>query len=105
MARIPDLVRDAELEAKLLDGYTVHTVYESNPSSRQRAVPREEFWMVEKHVGGGGFGSIWLEKCVRGSQKDALRAVKRIALGNQKPSDVTYLRELEAVTKFSQRRV
>ena len=105
MARLPDLVRDSQLEAVFRNGLTVHTFFESSPSSRQRAVPREEVWRLEKQVGSGGFGSIWLEKCMEGPQKGGLRAVKKIAVRQQGLEDITYVRELEAVAKFSQRKV
>jgi hypothetical protein len=80
-------------------------MFESNPLSRRRAIPRKEYWMVERHVGGGGFGSIWLEKCIHGTMNGTVRAVKKIALGPQGLKDVTYIRELEAAAKFSQPKV
>jgi hypothetical protein len=105
MARLPDLVRDSQLEAVFCNGYMVHIFFESNPSSRQRAVPREEVWKPEKQVGSGGFGRVWPETCMDGPQKGALRAVKKHAVRGQGLKDITHVRELEAVAKFSQRKV
>src|ERR1700743_1618145 len=105
MARLPDLVRDSQLDTGFRNGYTVHTIFESNASSRQRAIPREEYWKVERHVGGGGFGSIWLERCIHGTRNGNVREVKKIALGRQGLKDVTCIRELEAAAKFSQPKV
>ncbi|OCK79014.1 kinase-like protein [Lepidopterella palustris CBS 459.81] len=102
MARLPDLVRDSQLDTEFRNGYTVHKIFESNAFSRRRAIPREEYWMVGRHVGGGGCGSIWLERCVHGTPNGTVRAVKKIALGRQGLKDVTYIRELEAAAKFSQ---
>jgi serine/threonine protein kinase len=77
---------------------------ESNSASRQRAVQREETWKQERQIGGGAFGSIWLEKCTSGKQKDAVRAVKKIVVRNN-ARDLEYVRELEAIAKFSHPKV
>jgi calcium/calmodulin-dependent protein kinase I len=103
-ARLPDLVRDSQLDAEFRNGITVHTFLESDPSSHQRTIRREESWVEERHVGAGGFGSIWLEKCTHGPQKGAMRAVKKIPLRPQTLS-IEYIRELEAAAKFSHRKV
>ena len=105
MARLPDLVRDSQLDVELRDGYTVHVYFESNPDSRRRAVQREETWKLERHIGGGAFGSVWLETCTSGRQKGAVRAVKRIALRQKSTRDAVYIRELEAIAKFSHPKV
>jgi|SRR5579871_6579954 len=104
MARLPDLVRDSQLDVELRDGYTVHVYFESSLSSRQRAIRREEIWKQDKQIGGGGFGSVWLEKCTSGKQEGAVRAVKKIAV-RQINRDAVYIRELEAITKFSHPKV
>jgi serine/threonine protein kinase len=105
MARLPDLVRDSQLNVELRDGCTVHGYFESSLASRQRAVPREETWKQERHIGGGAFGSVWLETCTNGRQKGVVRAVKKIALGRNSARDAAYIRELEAVAKFSHPKV
>ena len=103
MARLPDLVRDAQLDVQLRDGCTVHVYFESGLSSRQRAVQREETWKQERQIGGGSFGSVWLETCTSGAQKGAVQAVKKIA--THQIRDAVYIRELEAITKFSHPKV
>ena len=103
MARLPDLVRDSQLDVEFRNGFTVHVYLESSPSSRQRAVRREETWKQETQIGDGGFGSVWLETCTSGTQKGAVRAVKKIAA--RQIRDAVYIRELEAITKFSHPRV
>jgi hypothetical protein len=47
---------------------------------------------------------VWLEKCMKGNKDHDVRAVKEIAVsvGNRR---VEYNRELEAIAKFSHRRV
>ena len=105
MARVPDLVRDSELDVELRDGYTVHAYFESSHSSRQPAVRREETWKQERLIGGGAFGSVWLETCTSGKQKGAVRAVKKISVRQINNRDVVYTRELEAITRFSHPKV
>lgn len=105
MARLPDLVRDSQLDVEFRDGCTVHTYLESNLSSLQREVQREETWKQERQIGDGGFGSVWLEICTRGTQRDTVRAVKKIAVRRNNTRDMVYVRELEAIMKFSHPKV
>jgi len=105
MSRLPDLVRDSQLDVELRDGCTVHVCFEYSPSSRQRAVPTEEIWKQERQIGSGGFGSVWLETYTSGIQKGAIRAVKKIAVRQTSSRDAAYIRELEAIAKFSHRKI
>jgi hypothetical protein len=105
MARLPDLVRDSQLDVEFRDGCTVHRYFESSLASRQRTVLRGETWKQERQVGGGGFGSVWLETCTSGRQKGVVRAVKKIAVGRNCARDAAYIRELEAIAKFSHPKV
>ena len=104
MARLPDLVRDSKLETHFLHGNiaeTVHTYNEPDPTSQRRLVSRSEHWQRQTRIGGGGFGSVWLEKCTKGHRDIQVRAVKRIEISAR----VDYNRELEAIAKFSHRKV
>ncbi len=105
MIRLPDLVRDSQLNTEFRDGCTIHKYVESSLASRQRTVLREETWKQERQVGGGGFGSVWLEQCTKGKEKDAVRAVKKIVVGRNNARDAAYVRELEAIAKFSHPKV
>lgn len=102
LEKLPESVRDSELETDLRDDYTVHTYREA---PQRAAPPREEFWQRTTRIGQGGFGVVWLESCVRGQGVDGpkLRAVKEIKTHNS--SALSYSRELDAFTKFSQRKV
>ena len=101
--RLPDLVADAELEASVEKECTTHLLDEFE--GRKRIRLRQE-WRRSKYLGRGAYGSVWLEDCVAGEPREArVRAVKQIrkfGLGN-KP--IVYHRELEAIMKFSNRRV
>ncbi|KAL5363914.1 kinase-like domain-containing protein [Aspergillus floccosus] len=101
---LPDLVRDSELETHFLpdcNTETVHTYHERSPYSRG-LVSRSEHWRRLRKIGGGGFGTVWLERCIKGGQPGIeLRAVKHLDMTpNAKRLD--YSRELEAIAKFSQ---
>lgn len=110
MAWISDLIRDSKLETHFLPDCRVETVHrfqESDPISGQRLVTRSEHWRREKRVGGGGSGSVWLEKRTKGGrpgQDGAVRAVKQIDTDTRFGS-IDYHRELEAIAKFSHPRV
>ncbi|KAJ5355481.1 Tetratricopeptide-like helical [Penicillium cataractarum] len=83
MARISDLITDSKLPASFLPDCSVETVHrfqESDPASRQRLVIRPEHWRRQRKIGGGGFGSVWLEECTQGGRLGAMpvRAVKQI---------------------------
>ena len=82
MNRISDLVRDSKLETRFQSGYTCHVYYESGPTPRERVVPREEYWKRVKYIGGGAYGNVWLEQCVKGQRDVELRAVKQIPKPN-----------------------
>ncbi|KAJ5461269.1 Tetratricopeptide-like helical [Penicillium daleae] len=105
MARVSDLILDSKLGANFLPDCTVHTFQESDPNSRQRLVTRTEHWRRQRKIGGGGFGTVWLETCTRGSRTGpaAVRAVKQIDL-DSRLGKIDYNRELEAIAKFSHAR-
>ncbi|PLB49671.1 kinase-like protein [Aspergillus steynii IBT 23096] len=102
--RIPDLVRDSKLETHFLPDSsveTVHTYHEPDYKSRRRLVPRLEHWTRHEKIGGGSFGSVWLEKCTKGAKRDnGLRAIKQMEV-RRKSTLLNYNRELEAIAKFS----
>jgi hypothetical protein len=107
MSRLPDLVLDSKLETQIYsEEYCVHTYYESDPNSRKRAVPRQEYWQRQRIIGRGSYGSVSLEKCVKGYRDIEVRAVKRVAIPKaQRSKQINYHQELEAILKFSQPRV
>lgn len=110
MARVSDLIRDSRLETFFLPDCsveTVHTYRESDISSRRRVVARSEHWKRLSKIGGGAYGSVWLEKCIKDSHQrnlQSLRAVKQIDV-DTRSGPIDYNRELEAIAKFSHARV
>ncbi|OOQ87150.1 hypothetical protein PEBR_18436 [Penicillium brasilianum] len=113
MAQIPDLIRDSKLETRFLPHCgveTVHTFRESDPASGQRLVIRSEHWQRQRRIGSGGFGSVWLERRIKGgrsgataAQDSAVRAVKQIDM-DTRLGLIHCNHELEAIAKFSHSR-
>ena len=113
MPEVPDIVRDSQLETRFIGESAtevVHTFQDSDPASGRRLVTRTEHCKREIKIGRGAFGSVWLERCIKGSrtgvapQIHAVQAVKQIELNTQLGS-IDYYRELEAIAKFSHTRV
>jgi hypothetical protein len=103
--QLPDIVRDSELVTEILGDHIIHAQYVSNPARRQRQQRLDEKWARKKKLGGGSFGTVWLETCVSGPSMGSVRAVKEIIKPEGTKSGPDYGRELEAITKFSHRRV
>ncbi|KAH7124522.1 kinase-like domain-containing protein [Dactylonectria macrodidyma] len=102
--RVPDFVRDSRMMTRFLpSGATEHTVYRvSHQSPHLRPCRINEMWYRRRELGNGSFGCVWLEKCASGPAEGKLRAVKEIRKDPSLP--VPYLRELEAMAKFSHER-
>ncbi|KAH7171437.1 kinase-like domain-containing protein [Dactylonectria macrodidyma] len=98
--RLPELARDSELSTTFQSDLTIHT----KPSSRRNA-PKAEVWRQEKMLGHGGFGVVWLQRRISESRvAPELRAVKQIEISDRNSGAKGYVRELEALAKFSQDR-
>ncbi|KAM5343262.1 hypothetical protein ACJ41O_014228 [Fusarium nematophilum] len=94
-ASLPELVRDSKLEATTFQAdLTIHT----QPLGRRR---RHEKWRPGGLLGNGGYGVVLLQHRVEGDEAaDQLRAVKMLRTYGRGPE--YYVRELEALAKFSQ---
>lgn len=103
MTPVPDLVQLSKLEVYPHSDpeYTQHVRYVSGSTATQRRVRQEEKWKREKKLGRGGYGTVWLERCVQGDRKSEVWAVKEVP----KHGSSHYLRELEAIAFFSHHKV
>ncbi|KAF7525619.1 hypothetical protein G7054_g11019 [Neopestalotiopsis clavispora] len=97
---VSDLVRDSKIETEWLDSCLRHIFYDTGPSAKQRRVRREEKWVRQDFVGEGAFGRVYLEQC-RSDTSERLRAVKQVKKSSAPGEEFDYMRELEAVAKFS----
>jgi len=100
VTQLPELVLDSRLDTEYENNYTIHIHYESSV-----AAPREEYWKFQELIGAGGFGAVWKEECVQGSADVKVRAVKKIRAGIHALSDKAYIREVQAMIKFSRQKV
>ncbi|KAI1443087.1 kinase-like domain-containing protein [Annulohypoxylon stygium] len=101
---LPDIVRDSRLETEFFNAYTQHIVYVSGYSARERHVPKEERWVRKQFLGQGAYGTVHLERCEQRDGSAKLRAVKQIKKYNVAGRELEYMRELEAISKFSHKR-
>lgn len=86
-----------KLQTKFEESYCEHTVDpgdDAEPTGDDPPQHRTERWSRERIIGGGGFGTVWLEREVAG----ALRAVKQISKGSKN----TGTGELLALTKLGE---
>lgn len=105
MSRLPDLVHDTRLNTSFKDNTTIHYYDESDDENDARSTWRSEHWEQTNHLGHGSYGDVWLQQCVsgkRGYERRAVKIIPRLRLKDKKDS---YMAELEAIAKFSQRRV
>ncbi|KAK3987683.1 kinase-like domain-containing protein [Cladorrhinum sp. PSN332] len=101
-SRLPELVRDTQLQARVQGATTIHV-----RRTGRRAASREERWtrVDNRILGQGGGGTVWVERKENtSSEANEKRAVKAIRIGQNKSlsETVRYVRELEALAKFSQ---
>ncbi|KAM0720837.1 hypothetical protein Q7P37_003122 [Cladosporium fusiforme] len=100
MSGITDFARLAKLATHLSEDqrFTTHSYNSSQPG--QRVVKYHDCWKRQPGLlGSGGFGHVYLEKCISSDDKSLgkLRAVKVL----KRLKDVHYERELNAVAFFS----
>ena len=105
MSFIPDLVRDNKLETDFAGKLTIHQYDESDEEEHRWSTQRSESWEDSGLLGRGGFGDVFLQRCVEGKHIHKLRAVKKIARYISQAKQFDYVPELEAIAKFSHKRV
>ena len=101
--KVSDLVLDSKLESDFLPGDegVVHTRVRTGKNAKRRVQRTKESWRRKWRLGGGSYGTVWLEECTDGDPGGQLRAVKEMAKGQSSVSEVDFHRELEAIAKFS----
>ena len=97
---LPELVLDTELRSEVHSTFTILTYTKADPDSNEPPQQVEEVWRRKKRLGSGGFGTVWLEICGRKS-----RAIKEIDHNSTNFSSSEIARELEAIAKFSFKKV
>lgn len=108
-ANASDLVLDSKLDTEFLDGCVRHARYTHDFSSREYRVRTEETWDIKKTLGRGSYGTVRYERRRRTSSDPEsgvrVRAVKVISKTTAGKNRWDFLKELEAIVKFSHSRV
>ncbi|KAI2463465.1 kinase-like protein [Annulohypoxylon bovei var. microspora] len=98
--RIPDLVRDTQLQATFYPNPSMPTT--TTHTYPQNTAHGIEIWTRMKRLDNGGNGIVWLEALNKRSYVSyGLRAVKELRIQNRNGNQ-DYKRELEALATFSQ---
>ena len=106
MVRYPDLVQGTKLDTSFADGHTVHEYDDSEDEEcLNRPRQRAEYWATERLLTEGGFGEVYLQRCIKGARRVEWRAVKVLSKRKSRAKRINYVTELEAIAKFSQKRV
>jgi hypothetical protein len=100
-----DLVQEAKLDTSFVDNLIIHHYDDSDDEGHTRSKQRVEYWQWISILAKGGCGEVWLQKCVQGRSSYELRAVKVIATNSEEMKRINYASEIEAIAKFSQKRV
>jgi hypothetical protein len=109
-ASLSDLVRDTRLDVQVFADHVIQVDFVSDPASGRRRQRSEQRWEMAGIIGRGSFGEVRLERCTSSGlphHVGRLRAVKvvRKADDSLPGGPPAYHRELEAIAKFSQKRV
>ncbi|KAH8659794.1 kinase-like domain-containing protein [Xylariales sp. PMI_506] len=103
---LPESVLDSKLEVTFQsDGQKQYIIHHRPGGHRSRQ--QDDVWVHEKHLGRGGQGSVCLQRNQRAEPgRIEFRAVKSIFVQyhGAAPNTSLYVRELEALAKFSQAR-
>jgi hypothetical protein len=103
MESLSSTVKAFRLDIVQFDGrVTVHNLGDNtnSPGDNTSSVDLEIWERQPRPIGGGAYGVVWVEKCLSGRKRNAMRAVKQILTATgTKTSD--YKRELEAICTFS----
>src|SRR4051794_26764603 len=103
MSELPSIVDGSQLQTVFSRGFTIHRYSTSRRNPKDKG--RKEYWRTEKRLGGGSYGTVWLQKCVKGrlDANSELRAIKVIPTNKDRQTD--WVRELETIMEFSHQTV
>src|SRR3954463_3196836 len=95
MPDLPTIVNATQLYTVFDKGYTVHRFKQRN---NLEVKTRKEWWKSERRLGSGSYGTVYLQKCVKGHQDVEVRAVKAVPIAG---TTINWVRELETIMEFS----
>jgi hypothetical protein len=107
ISNLPESVRDSKLPAEIhYEGGRKIIVHPRSQTHRARR--RQDRWVRREHLGSGGQGMVDLQaREPAESTRPQYRAVKTIPISDRelRSERASYMRELEALAKFSQAKV
>ncbi|KAK6353614.1 hypothetical protein TWF696_005577 [Orbilia brochopaga] len=89
----------------IVDGSRLRTIFKPNllihlyPPKNGEGRPRKEYWKTERRLGGGSYGTVYLQKCSKGHIDSNVRALKIIP--TDRCGGIDWIRELETIIEFS----
>jgi hypothetical protein len=103
---LSDLVLDSRIQVEFSTNFTYRFTFQSRVPSAPffRRKPRKDTWQAVRRLGAGSFGTVSLHKCLTSEGEAELQAVKTIEK-SVISRGIDYYRELEAIAKFSQKKV
>jgi hypothetical protein len=70
-----------------------------------RRQEKVDVWKEEKSVGIGSYGNVRLHRCLTSKDEAQVQAVKAVSKKSLSFTGIDFLKELEAIAKFSQQKV
>jgi len=103
LSGLPNIVLDAKLDVEFSSCGTTHS-YDFSSSAGPPVLVKET-WSRKRRLGSGSYGTVWLESCTLGPKFGQSRALKVISIPRSETDKVDIARELQALVKFSHKRV
>ncbi|GMG54267.1 unnamed protein product [Aspergillus oryzae var. brunneus] len=102
-----NLVNDSKLSVRFYEDFFYNEVFDFNskkPGGPLHRRKKEQKWIRERRLGRGTFADVWLYKCDEdvGTKFQAVKVIPRLSHSTKA---IDYTRELEAMFKFSHRKV
>lgn len=97
MTHLSDVALALELQAHAKPDQPDVTVIRPNARHNRRTTTANEEWQRGGCLGEGGYGRVYLEECISGSNVGKIQAVKKL----QKARNKDYHHELNAIALFS----
>lgn len=92
-----------EFSSDLVHRFTYQSRDDKGEIVRRRE--KQEIWKKEKSIGGGTYGKVQRHRCLTGETPGELQAVKEIQKDSVDSNRIDFSKELEAIAKFSQKKV
>lgn len=104
---LSDLVLDTQIDVEFEENITYRYTVESKVSAGRnvRRKQRRDAWQLERVLGKNAFGDVSLYKCITSEGPAELQAVKSIRKAIASDDNASCFDELDAVAKFSQKKV